>query len=278
MNKSISRKVALLIVGLLASTAWTDAERRPGAAELCKRATASAGYVQNDFVGDLKANLAEGFDDFRADRMIKQLAKRNLRSRDAIKFMNGLVTRRELVERFGVRGARAENKARKAVDKAVDQKNRKIFFGILLVTLVGEYDVDPTSEFCKQIVAAKDEMKVDDYKRIFLQSRRSTTTIGRAFKLRDREDQTLIARVLDEVARSDYLSHPFCASMPRGKVRANSNSKRLPKLVRGMSGFDERDADTAGGMQIDKTLPPLPIMSKNVKGCFGDAEDKDEDE
>lgn len=269
MKMSITSKVALLVVGVLASSAWSGG---PAASSVCKKANASAGYIQNVFVTDLKANLTDEFDDFRAARMVEMLAKKKLRSRDVVKFMNGIVTTGELVERFGVRGMRAENRARKAVEKAVDQKNRKVFFGILLVTLVERYDVDPSSEFCKQVVAAKDEMKPDDYERVFMRSSRSRRTIGRAFKLRDRDDQDFLARALDDVANSQYLNHPFCASMTSGKKRDRGAASRLPTLSKGMSGFDDRDSDTAGGMQVDKALPPLPIMADNLKGCFGDAE------
>lgn len=240
--------------------------QRPTAAErLALKATAGPGYIQQSFVGGLEASFGEQFGPVPAGRMIELLRKRGLDADDALGLMNGRrMMKSDLRKTFGLRGAQLDD-AEKAIGRAVDAKDRALYFGVLLTAMVADFDVDPAGEFCKQIVAARG-MSADDFRQLRA-GVMSRSLCEDAFGLDDEDDQRFMQDVLKRVNRSPLLKHPMAGSLGLG--RGGFDRDAFPVLRPGMPGSGDAFADgSAGGLPFDKDLPPCPFAGENLEGFF----------
>ena len=97
---------------------------------------------------------------------------------DALDLLNGNTTKSGLQDMFGA--SRNElSRLEEVLGNSVDDKNRKMFFGVMIVVMVVEFDVDPDSDFCKQACGARDEMDSEDFEKM-LKGNVSSKTIGEA--------------------------------------------------------------------------------------------------
>lgn len=233
-------------------------------ARLLHESTAGPGFIQQEFVASLWQELADAFSPERADRMVATLRRQKLKPRHVMQLLNGQVTRSTLKNYFGV-GGREIERVDKAVENAVDTKNRSLFFGVMLYTMLKEFDVNPTAEFCKQTCAARTELDDDDFRQLRTKVR-SRKLIAKCFKLEDREDQKFMREILMRMQELPFFGHPICASLGSG---LGYHPRRFPKLAAGMPGHgDEFAKGEAGGLPFDPELAPCPFFGSNIDKYF----------
>jgi hypothetical protein len=147
----------------------------------------------------------------------------------------------------------------------VQRKNRKLYFGILLHTMVKDLAVDPKGDLLKTIAAARDTMADGDFEGI-LKGRRGNATIAAAFGLSDPTDIGVVTNAIDRAARTPFPAHPFCRSL---KMKGGSGT--IPDLVEGNPGFGAHADGRAGGLPLDAGLKPCAFFARNLAEFFAAA-------
>ena len=263
------RRVLIL---LLAATGWAQGRQSPVAEQVRLKGTAGAGYIQKDFLDTLGSGYWEEFGGKRADELFKHLQKRDLKANDVQRFLNGLFTKSEYRSQFGTRRGEVE-RMQTLVDFAVAEKDKKLFFGMVIATMVVTHKQDPTGEFCKQVAATYSAVDAKQTAKL-LSGNVSKNTIRDIFKFRHKADLKLMQRILNDARESTYVRHPLARSLARrGGMRKGNrddfDAAGFPKLVRGMPGFGgEFAGGTAGGLPFDKKLPACPYFGDELEELF----------
>ena len=258
---------------LLAATVWAQARgNRPVAERVRLRGTAGAGHIQKEFLGALSSEFWDEFGKSRAEEIFDRLQRRGMTANDVQRLMNGLLTKSELRKRFGAKRNEVERMER-IIDGAVTDKDRKLFFGILIATMIEKHEEDPSGEFCKQVAAtcsAIDEKQA----RELLKGAVSKNMIKEIFKFRHKADLKLMQRILNSTWDSAYVGYPMAQSLARRGGRRKGGRSRydasaFPKLERGMPGFGGEFArGTAGGFPFDSALPACPYFGEDLEELF----------
>ena len=269
---------AVMVLGglALAQGAGAGAGKETIAQKMIKEATAGPGYIQQDFVNSVGTGLTEQFGEKRADQMLETLGGQNLSDKDALGLMNGTTTKSGMQDMFGA--SRSElSRLERVLEGAVDDKNRKMFVGVMVVVMVVEFDVDPGSDFCKQACGARDEMDSDSFQKM-LKGNVSSSTIQDAFGMSDKGDCKFMQEILNQMMQSMFFQHPMAQSMGmnRGKPLSKEDMSQFGDLSEGMAGFPGGDSPfaegMAGGMPFDMEMPPCPFAGGNFKSMFGEKE------
>lgn len=268
MRKSILIVFSLLLIpGLaFAQGAGGTGKKKSKARELLDAATAGPGHIQEEFFKDLGSNFEQGLGKQRGQEMMEHLKSQDIKKGDSLDLMNGACTNSELQDYFGSSRGELE-KTRKALDESVDEKNKDIFFGIIFVVMVKDFDVDPSSEFCKQACGAKDEISDESMEKM-LKGNRSKRTLKEAFGFDDKEDLSFLQDILNRAWESGMGNHPMAASMGMGNPK-NFKKSDFPEFGKGMTGYGENQDGMAGGMPCATDMPPVPFFGDNMNPFFG---------
>ncbi len=256
----------LLCAAFLAVSAFSDggvkkAKRRD--AEFSFKLTAGPGYVQRSFVetinGDLDENLGK-----RARKRLRRT--RRLTAKEMVTLMN---TRRAgeikklLRDGFGIRKADF-GAGMRALRAAIEQKDRRVFFGVLARVLLAR-GLSSSGQFFEQVMAAQDEINTGQFKNLRHGSNRTRTLMEACFRFKDPKDQKDMLGFLDETRKSFLFGHPLAESIGI-RPTDDYDPKRFPELKDGMPGTEKGFANgEAGGHRFDRKLPALPFRGDNVK-------------
>ena len=221
------------------------------------------GAIQDSFMKQLSGGLSDKLGQKTGGKMMNTLQNQSLSSTDVQKLMNGGATKSQLQDWFGA-SRKQLPKVEGAVDGAVDAKNRSGFFGILIIVMVGDFGVDPTSDFASQCGGAKDEMSPEDFAKLRA-GNVSTSTIGDAFGLESKQDCEFMQEILNAMKNCPFVQHPMLSSMGMGQ-KGKFDPSKFPALSEGNPGFGMDPTQGAGGMPCDFELPPCPFMA----GSFDD--------
>jgi hypothetical protein len=251
-----------LLALVLCALVGAQGERAGKTREFRQEATAGPGYLQARFFTRLEDGFSDEFTERRADQMFRVLRRREPGAAEVVRLMNGHATTSGMERMFGMR-RREVDRARRVLDATVEAKDRRLFFGVLAFVMIGEFDIDPTSPFLKQVLGARDELDSDEFRALRI-GRRSKRSMREYFGLRSREDQKFMIKVLDRVRDSFYLNHPLCESLGLGSAR-EYDAALFPKLAEGMPGSEKEYGEgKAAGLPFDRELPPLPFAGKRV--------------
>lgn len=267
---------ALLLAGgvVLAQGAGAGSSKKTIAEELRASATAGPGYIQGEFVSDLSNGLEQRFGEERSKQMLDRLGQSGLDSQGVCGLMNGQTTTSGLQDLFGARRSELPG-LEDALGEAVDGKNRKMFFGIMIFVMVVDFDVDADAEFCRQAFGAQGEMSKESFDKL-TRGNVSTNTIGEAFGFQDKSDCKFMQEILNAMMSSVFMQHPMGASMGMGGGQPLTEQQRgqFPQLGEGMPGFPAPGSGfengTAGGLPFDMEMPPCPFAGGNLKDFFSE--------
>ena len=233
-----------------------------GQDELSKKVVASAGYIQEQFVKQLTASLGEQFDLVRAKKMLTHLVELDVEARDVAKIMNLRVSKKDIERFFGVSRRRSVDRAKEALKATVEEKDKRIFFGVMLYVMLTEFEIDPTSEFCQQACGALDSLESDDFKK--LRETASTRMIGKVFGFRHQRDRKDMQEILRKTRDSVFMTHPMGESIGL-RSRKRFDRRKFPKLDPKMTGANNAYKDgKAGGLPFDITMPPCPFLGEDA--------------
>ncbi len=260
---------ALSAAMLLAGSAWAQgvgggADKETLAQKMHKEALAGGGFVKDDFMSDLGDGLKEVFGEKKGGKFAGNLGGKKLGDKELADLMNGDLTKKETETLFDCSRDETEG-VDKAVDKAVDKKNRKMFFGIVIIILVVDMDVDPSSEFCKQVAGSRDEVSPENFEKL-LKGNVSKDLIKTAFKFTDKKDVGFMQDALNQTRSSPFANHPLAKSMGMGDPSKLDRSK-MPPMEEGMPGF---------GAEGGPDMPPCPFMGENMGDYFDCCKPPDE--
>jgi len=253
---------ALIILALAALLAAQVEEALKDA--LARRATAGPGAIQQEFLDVLRASLEKRAGKERAKKMLDRLKTRSISALDVRKLMNGGATTSQVQEWFGA-GGRSLPKVEAAVADAVDAKERSGYFGILLHIMVRDFGIDPTADFCAQVIGAKDELSRDEFRKL-CRGNVSTGTVKKAFGLTARDDCKFMQDILLALQNSPLVRHPMLESLGLGRD-GTYDRKEFPPLQDGMRGHG-MEGDAAGGLACDLSLPPCPHLPGTFAGVL----------
>ena len=280
MRKTFTTLLAVMCVAGFAygQGAGAGAGKKTIAQQLREEATAGAGYIQQDFLNSFGEGLTESFGEQRAKQMMETLKSQGLSDKDTLDLLNGKTTRSGLQDMFGA--SRGElSRLEEVLGKSVDGKNRKMFFGVMVVVMVIDFDVDPDSDFCRQACGARDEMDSEAFDKM-LKGSVSTNTIKDGFGFGDKDDCKFMQQILNQMMQSMFFQHPMAQSMGmnRGKPLSAKDLEQFGELGKGMAGFPGEGntfgEGMAGGMPFDMTMPPCPFAGGNFESLFGEEEEK----
>jgi hypothetical protein len=254
----------LTILGTLAALALAQGRQTKEA--FYTSGAAGPGYVQAAFLAALGREFVKEFGEERGGKMLETLRGKRLDGKRILALLNGQVTDAELRDLFGLGSIRPQF-ARKALDAAVADKDKKLLFGALVRTIV-EKGVDPSSEFC-QVVGQSFGMTDDQFDRL-CRGDSSASLMGECFRLKSRRDQGEMSGYMSATRSSPYLLHPLGTSLAgRSKVRGAYDPAKFPKARDGMPGYgNDFKEGKAGGLPFDKELPPVPFYGKNLEDYF----------
>ncbi|MHC4491010.1 MAG: hypothetical protein ACYTDU_05245 [Planctomycetota bacterium] len=264
------RKTLILVLAALAAAQSPGSKGKQTMAEKLRlRGFAGPGFVQKDFVGGLGGHLKEGLGARRADKMIERLGSHDLSARDVLRLQNGETTKSQVRTVFGAN--RGEIKGvLQALDRTVIDKDRKLFFGIVIMTMVFDFKIDATSDFCRQVAMTCTLMDGDQTAKL-LSGNVSRNTVKEIFGFRAKADQREMQRILNRAWDSVYLTHPLADSITRraGRPKRRYEARRYPTLRRGMPGHGgEYASGKAGGLPFDTEMPPCPFFGSNLEDFF----------
>ena len=239
-----------------------------GRDQLSHKVVASAGYIQEHFVKQLAASLGEQFDLLRAKKMVARLVELEVEARDVAKIMNLRVSKKDVERFFGVSQRRSVDRAKEALAATVEEKDKRIFFGVMLHVMLHEFEIDPTSEFCRQACGALDSLESDDFKK--LRTTVSARMIGKVFGFRDQRDRKDMQRILRKTRGSVFMTHPMGESIGLRSLR-RFDRRKFPKLDPKMTGAGGAYKDgKAGGLPLDITMPPCPFLGEDAVKSLDD--------
>jgi hypothetical protein len=181
-----------------------------------------------------------------------------------MKLLNGKMTESQLGNICDAKKGETE-RLEEAVEEAVDDKNRKCFFGILIIIVVCDCKCED-GDFLKQMIKGMEAMDGDAADRL-LRGDVSKDAIGECFGMTDKEMCKQMQEALNKLRSSPLLNHPMCESMGMGKP-GQFNPEDFPELGEGMPGCGGEFKDgEAGGLPFDAELPPLPFAGENMGLC-----------
>jgi len=195
------------------------------------------------------------------------LAGATLEPKEVLSLVNGETTKGALRDLLGARGDEP-SLVQEALDRAVAEKDKKLLFGVLVMTMALEGDVDPSSEFCR-VVGGSRGLDDKQFEKL-CRGNVGTSFIRECFGFTSKDDQKDMQRFLLRTWDSPYLLHPLGASLAkRGGVTGTFDAKKFPKPAAGMPGCgDEYKSGEAGGLPFDKGLPPVPYYGENLEEFF----------
>lgn len=253
-----------LILGSLAALAL--AQGRQTTEAFYTTGAAGPGYVQAAFLDSLLRELDKEFGAGRGATMLESLRGKRLDGKRILALLNGQITDADLKDLLGLGSVRPEF-ARRALDAAVADKDKKLLFGALVRTIV-ENGVDPSSEFC-QVVGKSFGLPEDLFDRL-CREEGSNALMAECFRLKSRKDQGEMRAYMAATRSSPYLLHPLGASLAgRAKARGDYDPTKFPKPRDGMPGYgNDFKEGKAGGLPFDKDLPPVPFYGRNLEDFF----------
>lgn len=259
------RRTPVLFLFLFAALALAQARQTRDGLRLA--GNCGAGYIQADFLGRLSEELQREFGERRAADMLEHLVGAKPEARDVLALLNGETTKSTLRDLLGARGEEP-SLARKALERAVSAKDKKLLFGALVMTMVTDGDVDPSSEFCR-VVGESRGLNEENFEKL-CRGNVSTSFIEECFGFTSKDDQKDMQGFLNSTWDSPYLLHPLGASLAkRGGVKGTYDAAKFPKASAGMPGCgDEYKSGQAGGLPFDKDLPPVPYYGENLEKFF----------
>ncbi|MHC4960295.1 MAG: hypothetical protein ACYTGN_18240 [Planctomycetota bacterium] len=242
---------AALMGGLAAANAKPD----------LRSSVAGPGFIQDEFLTGFKDGLSDALGDKRCGEMLASLAGQDLEGKDVVGVMNGTLTKSQLKDFFGAKRSEID-KLDKSLDESVKDKDQRFFFGIMFATMVGDFDVDPTGEFCKQALGAKDAMTDENWDKL-LKGNVSKNTLKDCFGFSDKEDLSFMQEIVNGMKSSGMFNHPMCESMGLGDA-SKMRRKDFPRFRKGNAGHGGNKDGKAGGLNCDLDLPPCPFMGSNM--------------
>lgn len=258
MRTSLLPLLLLLAAGP-AAAGKPDAGPSKAALDFVRSLTCTPAFVQGEFLKKLQKDLDDALGEERAAKMWRSFKDQDLDAKDLLDLMNGAVEKGHLKAWFG--GDLAQVEA--AVAAAVDSKERGLLFGALAVALVADAGVDPASDLCKHVCAARDAISADDFKKL----KRGSLTKGAvedAFGLSSKDEQKLLQEALRKVQQSPYVNHPLAESL--GMKNRGFEPAKFPEPAEGMPGYGQ---EAGGGFPVDPDLPPCPYLGEQAGGGAG---------
>jgi len=267
MSKTTTLAVALSCL-LLAGPAMAQGNQQPPTKEQISEGTvAGPGFVQDDFFKNLLECLKESFGKDRGSELMTAFSVAKLEIREVMDLMNGKnLTKKKIKEWFRAKESEVEG-IKECIKKAIEQKDKGLFFGVMLFTMMKDFDVDPTGEFAKQACGAKDEMGDKSWQKLKSGSQ-SKNTMKEAFGFSNKDDQKFMQDIMKRMKESGMLNHPMCASMGMGDA-SKMNKRKFPEMGKGSAGFGQFGDGTAGGKPFDKKMPPCPFFGDNMDSLLG---------
>jgi hypothetical protein len=258
---------ALLLGGVaFAQGAGGGTKKKTIAQQITDSATAGPGYMQQDFLTGLKGSMKEQFGEKRSDEMWKDFQGQELSEKDILGLMNGDATKSKLKDLFGAKSAELE-KLLKALEEAVDDKNQSMFFGVVIFIMIVDFDVDPSSDFFKQVCNSKDEMSKEDFEKL-MAGNVSTKTAESAFGMQSKDDQKFMQQILNGANQCPCMNHPMGESMGIGDP-GKMDKEQFPMMAEGGPGSGPQFQDgMSGGFPFDQEMPAFPFMGDNMEGIF----------
>ncbi len=231
-----------------------------------KTGTSGPGFVQEDFVNNLGGNINETFGEKKGELIFDNFKKSDTSSEEMVDLMNGKMSKKDIKKKFGV-GQKSAKKIEEDIEEAVDDKNKKMFFGIIIVILVGEHGIDPKGDFAQQVASSRDEISEEDFKKLLENQVTSKKFMDECFGFGHKEDQKLMSDACKELFNSKMVMHPMAESMGFDSKKFNSDD--FMQLGKGMPGFGgDFEGGMAGGMPFPTDLPPMPFMGENMGDFF----------
>jgi hypothetical protein len=222
---------------------------------------AGPGFIQDEFFAGLSGELEDSFGERRRGEMLATLADQDLEGKDVLKVMNGQLTKSQMKDYFGAKRSEMDE-LEKSLGESIKDKDQCFFFGIMFSTMVGDFDVDPTGEFCKQALGAKDELSDENWEKL-LKGNVSKNTLKDCFGFSDKEDLSFMQEIVNGMKSSGMFNHPMCESMGLGDKK-KMRGKDFPRFEKGNAGFGGNKDGKAGGLDCDLELPPCPFMGSNM--------------
>ena len=258
----------LLAAGLSAAQKPTIGEHlRGGTAgqqlrdELGLQGSAGPGYIQKEFLKSLQKSLGQKLGAKRASELTKNLKGQNLKPQEVMNLLNGKIGGSQLGNMCGAKKSESEE-VEAAVEEAVKEKDRKCFFGILIIVLVCECKCED-GDFLKQACKGMEKMEGADADRL-MRGDVSSDAIQHAFGFGDKAMCKEMQEALNKTRSSPLANHPMCESMGMGQ-KGKFKPEDFPKPEEGMPGCGGEFADgEAGGLPFDGSLPPLPYAGENM--------------
>ncbi|MFQ5844590.1 MAG: hypothetical protein ACE5JG_06320 [Planctomycetota bacterium] len=259
---------AFLLVGVLATGALAQGAGPGGTNptlgqqlkdQFKNAAMSGTGFTQQNFMNTLQTNLNEQFGDKTGTQYLQNFQQngQRLQGSDMVGLMNGNMPTQKVQDLFGASSQHKEG-LQSCIEKCVQDKDRKMFFGVIIVILVDAHDMDPGGDFVNQVAGARDEMPTDLFER-FTAGSVSKNNIKEGFGFTHKDDLKLMQGVLNEAQDSPFMDHPLAQSLGMGNSQQFDASK-LPQMGPGMAGFGQFQNGQAGGMPMPQDLPPMPFM------------------
>lgn len=235
--------------------------------ELGLKGNAGPGYVQQGFLDTLEGLLKEKFGEKRAAELMQNLRDENMTPQEVMDLLNGKMTESQLGNICKAKKGEAE-KIEEAVDEAVDEKNKKCLFGILIVIVVCDCKCED-EDFLKQMMKGMEGMDQAGAERL-MRGDVSTGAMEECFGFTDKDMCKQMQDALNQLGSSPLANHPMCESMGMGQ-KGKFKPEDFPKPAEGMPGCGGEFADgEAGGLPFDGKLPPLPFAGENMGFCGGE--------
>ena len=263
----------LALCGFLAAGAYAQGAGGGGVSkptigqEIVNQAMSGSGFAQEDFMSTVNTGLEDGFGFITGGKMQENFQNNagSLEGKEMTQLMNGEMPSQKLQELFGASNSQ-KSKLEEIIKAAVDDKDHKIFFGIIIVILVSEHGIDPEGDFCQQVAGARDEISDKAFEKM-KDGNVSRKTCKEAFGFPNKEDQKIMQEALRSMGDSPFVSHPTCESLGMAPKGAKFDPEKCGEFGEGMAGFGKYEDGMAGGAPMPE-LPPLPFLGPNVGDMF----------
>jgi len=243
---------------------------KPGDAikEMKTKGNAGPGFVQGDFISGLEDKLTEKFGEKKGGMFFDNMKSSGATSKDTTDLMNGKSSKKDLKELFGCSSGDAK-KIEGLVDEQVEDKNKKMFFGVIIIILVEDMGMDSSGDFMQQVAGGGNEINPDDFEKL-MNGSFSTKIMAVIFGFGHKSDQKTMQSACNQAAGSAMMQHPLAGSMSFGQKQGGSfDPSQFMKGGEGMPGFGEGFEDgMSGGMPFPSELPPMPFMGENMGEFF----------
>ncbi len=236
--------------------------------ELITQGNAGPGFVQKDFMGGLQGKLEKKFGEKKGKQLFENMQSSGATAKDTTDLMNGESSKKDLKELFGC-GSGDAKKIKGLVDDQVDDKNKKMFFGVIIIILVEEMGMDSSGDFMQQVAEGGNEINPDDLEKL-MKGNFSTKLMSVIFGFGHKDDQKTMQSACNQAAGSSMMKHPLAGSMPFGENQGGSfDPSSFMQGGEGMPGFGEGfEGGMCGGMPFPSELPPMPFMGENMGEIF----------